>query len=77
MIGLMRLMKMTFRVIDTKTGKEPTDSVIYDIAVKGNLMLCDIDQFAVCEDGSIILFDDCGNYTYCDTNRFKIEVIEE
>ena len=68
---------MTFRIIDTKTGKEPTEHVIYDIAVKGNLILCDIDQFAVCEDGSIILLDDCGNLTYCDTNRFKIEVIEQ
>lgn len=68
---------MTFRIIDTKTGKEPTDRVIDNIARKGHLLTMDIDQFAVCEDGSIILLDDCGNLTYCDTNRFKIEVIEQ
>ena len=68
---------MTFRIIDAKTGKEPTDRVIDNIARKGHLLTMDIDQFAVCEDGSIILLDDCGNLTYCDTNRFKIEVIEQ
>lgn len=63
---------MTFKVIDTKTGKEPTDRVIYNIAKKGNLMTMDIDQFFVGEDGDLILMDDCGNTTYCDTKRFKV-----
>ena len=63
---------MTFKVIDTKTGKEPTDRVIYNIAKKGYLMTTDIDQFFVVEDGSIVLADDCGNITYCDTKRFKV-----
>ena len=62
---------MTFKVIDTKTGKEPTDRVIYNIAKKGGLMTMDIDQFFVGEDGSLVLADDCGNITYCDTERFK------
>lgn len=63
---------MTFRVVDTKTGKEPTDRVIYNIAKKGNLMTMDIDQFFVGEDGSLVLADDCGNITYCDAKRFKV-----
>ena len=62
---------MTFKVIDIKTGKEPTSRVIDNIAKKGGLMWMDIDQFFVGEDGSIILVDDCGNSTYCDTTRFK------
>ena len=33
----------------------------------------DIDQFFVGEDGSLVLADDCGNITYCDTKRFKVE----
>lgn len=65
---------MTFKIIDTKTGKEPTQRVIDNIARKGHLLEFDIDQFAVCEDGSIILFDDCGNLTYCDSKRFKVEI---
>ena len=64
---------MTFKVIDKKTEKEPTYRVIYNIAKKGGLMTMDIDQFFVGEDGSLVLADDCGNMTYCDTNRFRIE----
>ena len=63
---------MTFKVIDTKTGKEPTNRVIDNIAKKGNLMTMDIDQFFVGEDVSLVLADDCGNITYCDTKRFKV-----
>lgn len=63
---------MTFKVIDTLTGKEPTDRVINDIAKEGGLMIADIDQFFVGEDGSLVLADDCGNMTYCDTERFKV-----
>lgn len=63
---------MTFKVIDTKTGKEPTERVIDNIARKGGLMIADIDQFFVGEDGSLVLADDCGKITYCDTKRFKV-----
>ena len=63
---------MTFKVIDIKTGKEPTNRVIDNIAKKGGLMRMDIDQFFVGEDGSLVLVDDCGNMTYCDMKRFKV-----
>ena len=63
---------MTFKVNDTKTGKEPTKRVIDNIARKGGLMVADIDQFFVGEDGSLVLADDCGNITYCDTKRFEV-----
>ncbi len=62
-----------FKVIDTKTGKEPTDRVISNIAKRGNLIECDIDQFFVGEDGSLVLMDDCGNVSYVDTGRFKVK----
>lgn len=62
---------MTFHVIDTKTGKEPTKRMIDNIAKKGGLMVMDIDQFFVGEDGSLVLADDCGNMAYCDMERFK------
>jgi len=65
---------LTFKVIDTKTGKEPTNRVIENLAKKGGLMVCDIDQFFVGEDGSLGLMDDCGNSVYIDMERFKVEV---
>ena len=71
---------MKFRVIDKKTGKEPTYRVIKNIAKKGGLMTMDIDQFFVGEDGTLVLVDDCGNFAYCDTKRFGVvaesEVLE-
>lgn len=39
-------------------------------------MEIDVDQFFIDEDGTIILADDCGNITYCDTKRFKIKLQE-
>ena len=63
---------MIFKVIDTRTGKEPTGRVIDNIARKGGLMVADIDQFYVGEDGSLVLADECGNITYCDAKRFKV-----
>ncbi len=67
---------MIFKIIDKKTGKTPTQRVIDNIAKKYNLCEMDIDQFAVCEDGQIILIDDCGCVAYLDMTRFKIEFIE-
>ena len=64
---------MTFKVIDSKTGKEPTDEVITELAKLGNLMTDDIDGFYVGEDGQIILVDDCGNCTWLGMNRFRVE----
>ena len=63
---------MTFKVIEKKTGKEPTYRVIQNIAKNGGLMTMDIDQFFLGEDGSLVLADDCGKVTYCDTKRFKV-----
>ena len=65
---------MTFKVIDTKTGKKPTKRVLDNIAKKGGLMRMDINQFFVGEDGVLVLTDDCGNMTYCDRERFKVLV---
>lgn len=68
---------MTFKVIDKKTGKEPTYRVIHNIAKKGGLMTCDIDQFFLGEDGQIVLADDCGNIAYVDMKRFYAEMVGE
>ena len=66
---------MTFKVIDRKTGKEPTHRVIQNIAKKQGLMEMDIDQFFLGEDGQLVLADDCGRVAYLDMERFKPIII--
>lgn len=63
---------MTFKVIDTRTGKEPTRKVLARLARTGGLLEFDIDQFFVGEDGSVILMDDRGKSMYVDMERFKV-----
>jgi hypothetical protein len=69
---------MKFKVIDTKTGKEPD---IYQIALReewaNGLMYCDMEGFAIEEDGTLMLVDECGRYAYCPLGRFKVEMLKD
>lgn len=63
----------TFHVIDRKTGKEADT---YEIALhedwaKG-LCYCDMEGFALEEDGSLLLLDECGKSVYADRDRFEV-----
>lgn len=62
-----------FTVIDKKTGKYPD---VEKIALKEEwakgLIYCDIEGFAIQEDGTLILSDECGNYAYCPADRFQV-----
>ena len=62
-----------FSVIDTKTGKEADT---YMIALKEDwakeLCYCDIDGWAIGEDGTLMLVDECGRCAYADRERFKV-----
>lgn len=64
---------MSFTVIDNKTGKYPD---LWKIALKEKwaegLIYCDMEGFALLEDGSLILLDECGNFEYCPNNRFTV-----
>ena len=63
----------TFHVIDTTTGEEPD---MWKIALEENwakhLMYCDMEGFALEEDGTLILLDECGRHAYCPEGRFKV-----
>ena len=65
--------RIEFKVIDNNTGKEAD---IGKIALKEDwakcLCYCDMDGFAIAQDGMLILLDECGKYTYCPENRFKV-----
>ena len=62
-----------FSVIDKKTGKSPD---CYEIALKEDwakhLCYCDMDGFAITEDGTLILLDECGEFAYCPADRFTV-----
>lgn len=62
-----------FDVIDTKTGEYPD---LWDIALKEDwakgLMYCDMEGFAIEEDGTLLLMDECGKIRYCPIGRFEV-----
>lgn len=63
----------TFTVIDTKTGKEADE---YNIALHEewakDLCYCDMDGWAIMDDGTLLLVDECGRFEYADRERFKV-----
>lgn len=64
----------SFKVIDTKTGEEADT---YEIALHEDwakhLIYCDIDGWALGDDGSLMLLDDCLRAAYPpDRERFKV-----
>ena len=66
---------MKFSVIDTATGKYPDLQVI---ALKEDwaksLCYCDMEGFAIEEDGTLILTDECGRHA-CPPDPDRFEVI--
>ena len=67
-----------FHVIDKKTGREADP---YKIALKEDwakgLIYCDMEGFAIEEDGTLILLDECGRHAYCPDGRFTVVWEEE
>ena len=68
-----KLVELPFVVVDKKTKKEAD---CYKIARKEDwakcLCYCDMEGFAITQEGMLILLDECGKYTYCPDNRFKV-----
>lgn len=66
--------QLDFIVIDKNTGKQ---SDISEIALKEDwakgLMYCDMEGFAISENGQLVLLDECGNFAYCPYDRFTIQ----
>ena len=63
----------TFTVIDTKTGEEADE---YEIALHEDwakhLCYCDMEGWAIENDGTLLLVDECGRFAYADRERFKV-----
>ena len=68
---------MKFTVIDNKTGKCPDlEEIATEEEWAQGLMYCDMEGFALLEDGILILCDECGRFEYCPDGRFTV-VFEE
>jgi len=66
--------RFTFTVIDTKTGEEAD---ISDIALHEHwakrLCYCDMEGWAIEENGTLVLMDECGEFAYPpEADRFKV-----
>ncbi len=71
-------MSVQFRVIDTKTGKEADpEAIAVDEEWADGLIYCDMEGFAIQEDGQLVLMDECGRFKYCPPDRFKIMYLTE
>ncbi len=67
----MRLIE--FEVIDNQTGESPDcEKIALTEEWAKRLIYCDIDCFAITEDGSLILIDDCNNIAYPPSDRFTV-----
>lgn len=64
-------------MIDKQTGIDPD---LWAIATQegwaSNLLACDMEGFALMENGTLILLDECGNYVFCPDDRFDAIRIE-
>ena len=64
---------MRFTVIDNKTGKEAdVEKIALEEKWAYSLIYCDMEGFAITENGDLVLLDECGHYEFCDSKRFKV-----
>lgn len=64
---------MIFWVVDKQTGYESDPE---EIALKEDwakdLIYCDMEGFAMLQNGTLILVDECGHWEYCPEGRFEV-----
>lgn len=64
----------SFIVIDTTTGQEAdTKNIVLHEDWAKSLVSCDIDGWAITDDGGLVLTDAWGDFVYADTERFKVK----
>ena len=62
-----------FRVKDKKTGEYPDlEKLALEEDWAKGLIYCDMEGFALLEDGNLVLLDECGNFAYCPFDRFVV-----
>ncbi|MDD5708661.1 MAG: hypothetical protein PHR35_22325 [Kiritimatiellae bacterium] len=72
-----------FRVVDLTTGTEADLSELVlaaqhnDESWARDLIYCDMEGFAVMEDGTLLILDECGNVAYAPEGRFQVVELDE
>ena len=67
------LIKMKFKVWDKEKKKLNPDSLPQSILERlPTLQYDDSPEFALLQDGGLIVIDKCGNYAYLDSERFEV-----
>jgi len=62
-----------FTVIDKETGKAPDmEKIALTEDWADGLIYCDMEGFAIQDDGGLMLLDECGNLRYCPEGRFSV-----
>ena len=65
--------KLSFTVIDNQTGKVADEEAIaQNEEWARGLIYCDMDGFAIAQNGSLILMDECGGCRVCPHDRFTV-----
>ena len=65
-------------VIDPSTGEYPDlEKIALNEEWAQGLVYCDMEGFATTEDGTLLLFDECGNYAICPPGRFVIRYFDK
>lgn len=70
---LEKAIEVPFVVLDKTTGKEADlgEIALHEEWAK-SLAYCDMDGFAITQDGALLLLDECGKFEYCPSDRFEI-----
>lgn len=70
---LEKAIEVPFVVLDKTTGKEADlgEIALHEEWAK-SLVYCDMDGFAITQDGALLLLDECGKFEYCPSDRFEI-----
>ena len=55
---------MNFQILDKKTMREVSLDDFTELAINNDLMEFDIEGFALQEDGTLLLCDECGRFAY-------------
>lgn len=64
---------MTFTVTDGQTGQEPDlEKIVLTEPWAKGLIWCDVEGFALTQDGELILLDECGQWRCCPEGRFQV-----
>ena len=68
---------MNFQILDKKTMKEVNLDDFTALARNNNLMEFDLEGFALQEDGTLLLCDECGRFAYVPREEKYIIRVEE